>query len=207
LDFDASGYWEHEVASFNWTPGIGDPTFVGWLTVVLYFATSISCWKLRYKTEPDGRRRSNEDLAWRFIAILFLALGINKQLDLQTALTEAGRVVAHLQGWYEQRRPIQLDFIGLVAATCVTVAITLLIWMRRAPIPTWLALMGTILVFGYVLIRAASFHHIDRFIGESILGLRWNQVIEISGISLVLIASQWRQIALSKSTSALPVNR
>jgi hypothetical protein len=207
LDFDASGYWEHEVASFNWTPGIGDPTFVGWLTVVLYFATSISCWKLRYKIEPDGRRRSNEDLAWRFIAILFLALGINKQLDFQTAFTEAGRVVAHLQGWYEQRRPIQLDFIGLVAATCVTVAITLLIWMRRAPIPTWLALMGTILVFGYVLIRAASFHHIDRFIGESILGLRWNQVIEISGISLVLIASQWRQIALSKSTSALPVNR
>jgi hypothetical protein len=139
----------------------------------------------------------------------YFILGARDQQTIgsQTAFTEAGRVVAHLQGWYEQRRSIQLDFIGLVAATCVTVAITLLIWMRRAPIPTWLALMGTILVFGYVLIRAASFHHIDRFIGESILGLRWNQVIEISGISLVLIASQWRQIALSKSTSALPVNR
>jgi hypothetical protein len=198
---------EHEVASFNWTPGIGDPTFVGWLTVVLYFATSFSCWKLSHKVELDGRHRSNEYLAWRFIAILFLALGVNKQLDLQTALTEAGRVVAHLQGWYEQRRSVQLDFIGLVAATCVTAAITLLIWMRRAPIPTWLALMGTILVFGYVLIRAASFHHIDRFIGESILGLRWNWVIEISGISLVLIASQWRQISISKSTSALHVHR
>jgi hypothetical protein len=33
---------------------------------------------------------------------------------------------------------------------------------------------GRSAVFGYVLIRAASFHHIDRFIGESILGLRWN---------------------------------
>ena len=188
------------MASFNWSPGIGDPTFVGWLTVILYFATSISCWISARKVELDGNHRSNERLAWRFIAVLFLALGINKQLDLQTALTEAGRVVAHLQGWYEQRRSVQLDFIGLVAATCVTAAITLLIWMRRAPIPTWLALMGTILVFGYVLIRAASFHHIDRFIGESILGLRWNWVIEISGISLVLIASQWRQIALSKSS-------
>jgi hypothetical protein len=198
---------EHEVASFNWTPGIGDPTFVGWLTVALYFATSISCWKLRHKIELDDRRRSNEYLAWRSIAILFLALGINKQLDLQTALTEVGRVVAHLQGWYEQRRSIQLDFIGLVAATCVTAAITLLIWMRRAPLPTWLALIGTILVFGYVLIRAASFHHIDRFIGESILGLRWNWVIEISGISLVFIASQWRQISLSKSSSVLHVHR
>jgi hypothetical protein len=198
---------EREVASFNWTPGIGDPTLVGWLTVGLYFATSISCWKLRHKIELDGKRSSNEYLAWRFIAILFLALGINKQLDLQTALTEAGRVVAHLQGWYEQRRSIQLDFIGLVAATCVAAAITLLIWMRRAPLPTWLALIGTVLVFGYVLIRAASFHHIDRFIGESILGLRWNWVIEISGISLVFIASQWRQISLSKSTSAVHAHR
>jgi hypothetical protein len=198
---------EQEVTSFNWTPGIGDPTFVGWLTVILYFAASISCWISARKVELGGNHRSNERLAWRFIAVLFLALGINKQLDLQTALTEAGRVIAHLQGWYEQRRSVQLDFIGLVAATCVTAAITLLIWMRRAPIPTWLALMGTILVFGYVLIRAASFHHIDRFIGESVLGLRWNWVIEISGISLVLIASQWRQISLSKSTSALHVHR
>ena len=195
------------MTSFNWTPGIGDPTFVGWLTVILYFAASISCWISARKVELDGNHSSNERLAWRFIAVLFLALGINKQLDLQTALTEAGRVIAHLQGWYEQRRSVQLDFIGLVAATCVTAAITLLIWMRRAPIPTWLALMGTILVFGYVLIRAASFHHIDRFIGESVLGLRWNWVIEISGISLVLIASQWRQISLSKSTSAFHVHR
>ena len=184
------------MASFNWTPGIGDPTFVGWLTVVLYFATSISCWRLRKKIELDGRPRSNEYLAWRFIAILFLALGINKQLDLQTALTEAGRVIAQFQGWYGQRRSVQLDFIVLVAVTCMTAAITLLIWMRRAPIPTWVALIGTMSVLGFVLIRAASFHHIDRFIGTSIVGLRWNWIIEISGISLVLFGSVWRQMIL-----------
>ena len=183
------------MASFNWTPGIGDPTFVGWLTVALYLATSISCWKLRHKIELDGGRRSNEYIAWRFIAILFLALGINKQLDLQTALTEAGRVIAHLQGWYEQRRSVQLDFICLVAATCVTAEITMPIWMRRAPIPIWLALMG------------ASFYQFYRVSCKSILGLRWNWVIEISVISFVLVAIQWRQISLSKSTSALHVHR
>jgi len=191
------------VASFNWTPGIGDPTFVGWLTVALYFAASISCWRTGRKVELDDGLSSNERRAWRSVAILFLALGINKQLDLQTALTEAGRVVAHLQGWYEQRGSVQIAFIGLVAMTSVIVAVTLLIWMHRAPIPTWLALVGTTLVLGFVLIRAASFHHIDRFIGQSILGLRWNWVIEISGISLVLLASQWRQIRLPKPTSAL----
>jgi hypothetical protein len=180
------------VASFNRTPRIGDPTFVGWLTTVLYFVTSISCWILARKVELAGNHHSNERLAWLFIAVLFLALGTNKQLDLQTALTEAGRVIAHLQGWYEQRESVQTVFIGLVATICVITAFTLLIWMRRAPIPTWLALIGTILVLGFVLIRSASFHHIDRFIGESILGLRWNWLIEIGGISLVFIASQWR---------------
>jgi hypothetical protein len=144
--------------------------------------------------ELRGCRRLNERRTWRFIAILFLALGINKQLDLQTALTEAGRVLAHLQGWYEQRRSVQIGFIGLMAIICLLLAMTLLVWMHRAPVPTWLAVFGTITVLGFILIRAASFEHIDRLIGESILGLRWHWVIEISGISLVLVSSQWRQI-------------
>ena len=183
-----------ENLSFNWSPGIGDPTFIGWLTVILYFAASISCWRSGQIVELHGRRRLYERRAWRFIAMLFLVLGINKQLDLQTALTEAGRILAHLQGWYEQRRFVQTAFIGLVAITCLLLAATLLIWLRRAPVPTWLALFGTITVLGFVLIRAASFEHIDRLIGERILGLRWHWVIEISGISLVLVSSQWRQI-------------
>jgi hypothetical protein len=180
--------------SFNWTPGIGDPTFVGWLTVVLYFAAAISCWRSGQKVELNGSDGVNERRAWRFVALLFLALGINKQLDLQTALTDAGRVLAHAQGWYGQRQSVQIVFIAIVALTCMTLAIMLLIWMRRAPFPTWLAVLGTTLVLAYVLIRAASFHHIDRFIGQSILGLRWNWVIEISGISLVLLAGVWRQM-------------
>jgi len=49
----------------------------------------------------------------------FLALGINKQLDLQTALTEAGRVLARYQGWYEQRQFVQLVVIALFAMTCL----------------------------------------------------------------------------------------
>ncbi len=179
--------------SFNWTPGIGDPTFVGWLTVALYFAAATNCWITAREIASATSCHRHEERSWRFIAILFLALGINKQLDLQTALTEVGRMIAHAQGWYDQRRSVQVAFIAVVAFICLATAIALLISMRRAPAPTWLALTGTGLVLAFVLIRAASFHHIDRFIGERILGLRWNWVIEISGISLVLIASQWRR--------------
>ena len=72
-----------------------------------------------------------------------------------------------------------------------------LIWVRKSPAPTWLALLGTAAVLAFVLIRAASLHHIDRFIGQRILGLTWNWVLEMGGISLVLVASEWRRLNLN----------
>jgi hypothetical protein len=35
------------------------------------------------------------------------------------------------------------------------------------------------------------------------LGLRWNWVLEMSGISLVLLPSQWRQVGIARSVSRL----
>ena len=178
---------------FSWRPGIGDPTIGGWITVVLYLLASISCWRtagLIGLRDRDGRQDSR---AWYAIAVLFLGLGINKQLDLQTALTELGRVVEVFGGWYDERQTVQIYFVGGVAAVSVTITSVLLLWARRSPIQTWLALVGSCLVLGYVLIRAASFHHIDRLIGRTILGLRWNWVLEMGGITIVLLASEWRR--------------
>src|SRR5262245_53819348 len=33
----AGGFEHIDVHQFNWTPGIGDPTIGGWITVLLYF--------------------------------------------------------------------------------------------------------------------------------------------------------------------------
>jgi len=149
-----------------------------------------------------ARSITKERRIWAAISILFLGLGINKQLDFQSALTEAGRVIALEQGWYDQHQFVQLVFIIFVAITCVSAVITLLVSMRHAPLSTWFALLGTILVVGYVLIRAASFHHIDRFIGNTVLGFRWNWILEVGGISTVLLASQWRQRSTLPPASA-----
>ncbi len=112
-----------------------------------------------------GTGVAQEQRAWRAISALFLALGVNKQLDLQTALTAVGRMLARSEGWYNQRLVVQLAFIVLVAIICVVAALVLLIGVSNAPPPTWLALIGTTFVLGFVLIRAASFHHIARFLG------------------------------------------
>jgi len=188
---------ELRMHEFNWRPGIGDPTIGGWLTVILYFLTMVSCWRTADIIRLRERTISSEKYTWRAVSILFLALGINKQLDLQTALTELGRVLAYYQGWYEERQTVQVWFIVGVAITCITTAIILLIRARKSPAPTWLALLGTAAVLAFVLIRAASFHHIDRFIGQRILGLTWNWVLEMGGISLVLVASEWRRLNLN----------
>ena len=186
------------MTQFHWSPGIGDPTIGGWITVALYLTASISCWITARRLSPAYAQLLHERHAWFAIAVLFLLLGINKQLDLQSALTEIGRILAYSEGWYRERRIVQAAFIGFVALACGFAMIVLLIWARHTPGPTWLALLGTVIVFGFVLIRASSFHHMDRFIGTHILGFRWNWILEMGGISLTLIASVWRRKRESK---------
>jgi hypothetical protein len=176
------------MAEFNWRPGIGDPTIGGWVTVVLYFVAVWSAWKTAKYVTP-----AKERWLWLLISLMFVALGINKQLDLQTAFTEIGRIVAFAQGWYGQRQIVQIWFIGGVAVVCLLLAIGLLILARDTSFAAWIALTGTVAVLAFVLIRAASFHHIDRFIGERILGLKWNWVLEMGGILIVLVGTEWRR--------------
>jgi hypothetical protein len=183
------------MSQFNWRPGIGDPTIAGWVTVVLYFIAVWSSWRT-----ANLVARTGEGHTWRAISVMFIGLGINKQLDLQSALTELGRVIAFQRGWYGERQTVQVWFIFGVAVVCSMIAIAWLIWTRHAPAPTWLALIGTTTVLAFVLIRAASFHHIDKFIGDRILGLKWNWVLEMGGIVIVIIASEWRR----RSTSLTP---
>lgn len=175
------------MADFSWRPGIGDPTIGGWITVALYFAAFLTSWRAAQST--DGR----EQKLWLLISLMFIFLGINKQLNLPSALTEACRMLAIQQGWYAERGIVQLWFIAGVALVGLCVAVSLLRLASEAPASTWFALIGTVIVLAFVLIRAASLHDIDRFIDTRILGLKWNWVLEIGGTSIVLVASLSRQ--------------
>ena len=82
----------------RWHPGIGDPTFLGWFTAFSYLAAAWLCRRAGRRVRgkhPDARRMR---LAWSLMALLMLALGINKQLDLQSWLTYVGKDMAIQQG-------------------------------------------------------------------------------------------------------------
>jgi hypothetical protein len=95
----------------RWEAGIGDPTVIGWVTVAAYAVAALLSLRCA--------RRAAEPLEFRFWAVLSVALvllGINKQLDLQSLVTQVGRDLAFAQGWYENRRIVQAAFIGFLIA-------------------------------------------------------------------------------------------
>jgi hypothetical protein len=175
-----------------WAPGIGDPTFVGWFTVVAYFAAVVGCWQVLRTLSRTKNNASTERRFWVALALALLFLGFNKQLDLQTAFTEIMRTLARRQGWYEHRRVYQLAFIA-----AMTLALPIGIWScfrvaRGMPASVKTAGAGLIAIAGFVLVRAASFHHIDRLLGETVLLLNVNWLLELGGITVVLVGARWR---------------
>ena len=164
---------------------VGDPTVLGWTTFALYLiaaACSLRCGLI------GGKSGNPSELGhvWRVQAGVFLLLGLNKQLDLQTALIELGRRLTLFAGWYQYRREIQiLFFAGLVAMGCVVVvkhSNAMRNFGRKHP----LAASGDVLIGAYILIRTIYMDHLGEMMGfdlENVPGL-W--VAEILGLIFVI---------------------
>jgi hypothetical protein len=126
---------------------------------------------------------------WTGLTALFVVLAISKQLDLQSWLASIGRATARSEGWYERRRIVQAIFIIAVAAGGLVV-LPVLAWLtRRTWRTTGLAVVGAAFLITFILIRAASLHHIDQLLGRKVLGLRLNWALEISSIACVAIGA------------------
>jgi len=175
----------------GWKPGIGDPTFLGWLTVAAYFVAAIMCWQAagasRGTRWPSYSR--GEPLFWVLCTFFLVCLGINKQLDLQTWFTIVGKRVAQNGGWYEQRRFVQAAFIAFLALLGFAVAMVGLSWTKRFSGPYRLAFAGGVFLGAFIIIRAASFHHVDRMLGFRLAGLRMNVLLELGGIACIASAA------------------
>lgn len=169
----------------QWHAGIGDPTLFGWITVVLYITAAF----LSFKQYQQLKQTEAASLFWLYLAITLLLLSINKQLDLQTLLTQVLREHAFANGWYEQRRLLQSVFIVFLSLGMLMVLITLRVFLATSWRQFKHAWIGALLLCAFVLIRAASFHHFDLLIGEHFLGLRVNVVLEVSALMVIIIAA------------------
>jgi hypothetical protein len=99
--------------SFQWQPHIGDPTLLGWLTVVAYLLAAIACTVCAWRADAifEGEHVWQHRLIWGGMAVGLLFLGINKQLDLQTWFTAVIKTTARQYGLYDLGRQAQVYFI------------------------------------------------------------------------------------------------
>jgi hypothetical protein len=175
-------------ADGRWQPSIGDPTAMGWIIVGAYGLAFVLCGWCAWRSAPRPERRF-----WGVMAVVMLLLGINKQLDLQTWLTQFGRDWALAGGWYESRRVIQALFIFWLGMGVLGLKAWLGLRLQALQKPTRLAGMGLLLLGAFVLMRAASFHHVDAMLGVHFANVQLHTVFELGGLAVIVYAA-WRYV-------------
>ncbi|HEX5658474.1 MAG TPA: hypothetical protein VFX59_14830 [Polyangiales bacterium] len=186
-------------ADGRWHPGVGDASSFGWVTVLAYFVAAglaLRALWLHRAGAADGPSRASwppvRDEAllarfWSLVMLAMVALGINKQLDLQSWFAEMGRDLAHDQGWYHRRRVVQGLFILAVGAGGGLATAALAYSLRRVLPRVMGAVVGLGALITFVIIRATSLHHIDALLGRGRIRLNW--VLELGGIGLIALSA------------------
>jgi hypothetical protein len=168
----------------------GDHTFFGWATVLLYFIAALRTgFKAKLAKPALANQGFENSYFWISLTVLLILLGLNKQLDLQSNFTEMMRNMAKSHGWYDQRRGVQFAFVTIAGLAIPALIILLRVFLynswQRYKI-TWL---GIVLLLMFILVRAASFHHVDTIFYKTIGSLRFYQALEMLAIGLIIVGT------------------
>lgn len=160
---------------------------MGWVTVFAYgccaLTTLMAAWRAGKNPWQNDRR------LWTIVTILMTMLCLNKQLDLQSLFTDIGRTIAWQQGWYENRRSFQKEFVLVVMAASVVIT-GFLTWRFRGFWKRHFLLAGGLaFLLTFIVVRAISFHHVDLMLKMEVSGVRMNWFLELGGILLIWIAA------------------
>ena len=140
---------------FRWSLQVGDPTISGWMITLAYLVAGfISIKTHRQKNEDEVEVQK----VWLFLGIILICLGLNKQLDLQTIITDVGRWGATRLNLMEQRHLFKRVFI-----LCLFISLVFFTYYLRIPLKMFMQKyrvvgFGCILIVTFVFCRALSFH-------------------------------------------------
>ena len=171
----------------DWQSSIAHADAADWVTVAAYLLASLlSARAARLEVPESGAR---EVVFWRATAVLLVLLGINELLDLQMLLTSLGRAYAKANGWYGHHRKVQYEFVVALGIAAAFFGIAMLWLTRRMHATVRLALVGLVFIGLFVLLRAASFHHVDAILGRGLPVFNWGSIQEMAGILIVAAAA------------------
>jgi hypothetical protein len=97
------------------------------------------------------------------------------------------RDLSREQGWYESRRRYQMAFILLLGGVGTAAIVAAVVVFRSVLRRIAVALVGLGVLATFVLMRAASFHHVDMMLHGGPLPLNW--VVELGSVLLIAVAA------------------
>lgn len=176
-----------DCAATTFAPALGDRDPLNLTLLAGYvLATVLAALILRQRPFPAVTRR-RETVLWAFGLFILAALTLNKELDLQTWLTDTGRCLARAEGWYAARRAAQIVFSAyLLSATCF-LGFVALFGLRGTWARSTLPFLGLLLLFGFIGLRVVSFHHLDQVFRIEVSSVRLHRIIEAGGLILILL--------------------
>lgn len=194
----------------RWHLVFGDPTLLGWLTLAAYLLAGLTCWRAHRSCRFGARMllnaspaeaRHQERLAhwWVGLGALMILLGLNKQLDLQTLLTEVGKDMALAQGWYAGRKQVKLAFVLLLGLALGALGLVIAYAMRRLWRRVMPSLLGVVLILGFAEVRAAVFYALSVAPASDLMTDPW--FLEVAGISLVLWDAHRASVPFGRATA------
>jgi hypothetical protein len=175
----------------NWLWQLGDNHPLGWsITAGYAVATALAALVvLRAPFAADTRGR--ERVFWVLVMLFLLFMTINKQLNLQTTLREAGRCVSQVEGWYRTRGAVQEQFVLWLTGALALTGLAMLWWMRKALLRNLPALTGCTMLAFFILVRAADIANVQRLVRWEFLEIGGHRWLELAGIAFVLAGAMW----------------
>ena len=171
----------------GWMEIWGDPIFTGTLFMLSYGLTG---WMIfRAASDMTDKR---ERYYWRLCGALFIFQLANTNLDLHALIWTTGRCLAHAQGWYDDRRDIQLwVLIGLAILIAIILLIVLKLFYRNI-LRNLLLTLGVSVALGFTIVKGINFHALQQIYGIQLGQLRIAEFIEYSGIVIAFVGASMR---------------
>ncbi len=171
----------------EWQASIGPTGIADGVTVAAYLLAAALSVRAARRAWLGRERR--ERFFWHTLTGLLVFLGINEFLDLQTLLTISGRDFAKSAYWHDARRTVQYMFVLGLTAFAAAAGLAMFWLTRRADVAVRLALVGLVFIGIFVLLRAASFHHLGELFGGGAAQFNGASVQEIAGIVIIAWAA------------------
>lgn len=171
----------------DYRASISHADFADWITVFAYLVAAVMA--VRAAATARLRHNARERGFWLLVAALMAFFSVNELFDFQTVLTAVGKAWAQAGGWYEDRRKYQAEFIAVLALGLMVAGIVTAWFIRGTHRAVRLATFGLVFIGAFVMVRAASFHHVDKLLGMGAAAFNWGSVQEMLGIAIVAAAA------------------